>query len=131
MVYREIRHEIKIRDWLKKHHKIDEYKKQRNHVTFLIRKSKRQFYNQSVKENASVQHLWNTLNALTKPQTSLTLPTKIRINNKDIENVDDILEEFNNHFINISHIVSKRKYDPHIYQTFETFLNKKNRNECI
>ena len=74
-----------------------------------------------MKENASVQHLWNTLNALTKPQTSLTLPTKIRINNKDIENVDDILEEFNNHFINISHIVSKRKYDPNIYQTFKHF----------
>ena len=84
-----------------------------------------------MKENASVQHLWNTLNALTKPQSSINLPTKISINDTDIENVEAILEEFNNHFINISGIVSKRKYDSNIYQTFKTFFRQRNMNECI
>jgi len=121
----EIKHAIKMRDWLKKHNKIDEYKKQRNHVTFLIRKYKQQFYNNSVRENVSTKHIWKTINSLAHPNPPLTLPLTLDVNNTTIDSIPEILDTFNTHFTNISDLITKTKFEPCHYEKFKTYLNDK------
>ena len=121
----EIRSAIRTRDTLKRANNIDHYKRQRNYVIHIIRKSKRQFYNKSVMENKSTKFLWNTLNSLTKSQTFLTIPNRIKNGDEYIDDTNTILEAFNTHFTNISDIIQKTKFDPDNYRTFETYLNNK------
>lgn len=91
----EVEKNIHHRDYLKKNKRWDEYKKQRNYTTNLIRKKKRQHIANliSQSENKQTKQLWNVLRnkqqASIYPNSDKDLPLK------------NITNSLNHHFVNI------------------------------
>ena len=61
----EINREIHKRDWLLKHGLHDDFKKQRNYVKLLIRRSKKVYFSNAIKTNNS-KEIWSTINLITR-----------------------------------------------------------------
>ena len=93
----EIRLEMQKRDTLKKTKQFEEYKKQRNKVLTLVRKSKKTYFNQIISNhNSKVISIWRAINEFTKkshnkqtPSITTSLP------------VDDI----NNYFLTLTNSI--------------------------
>ncbi|WAR11179.1 hypothetical protein MAR_036255, partial [Mya arenaria] len=62
-------------------------KKTRNKISSMIRKSKKSFYNDAIKNNKSSKFLWQNLNDITNNNKAhqFSIPNKLIINEKDIE----------------------------------------------
>ena len=60
----EIKEAMRMRDKLKKNKRFEEYKKQRNKVTDLLRKSKREYYERTVKDSKNMSQVWQAVNVL-------------------------------------------------------------------
>ena len=89
----EIRDAMKVRDQLKKCKRFDEYKHQRNKVTELIRRAKRNYFERLLNQpnSTSTSQVWKAMNEFT---------------NKSRKSPDTITnkfstDEFNNHFLSI------------------------------
>ena len=122
----DIKISIRLRDQLKRENKIDQSKQQRNKVTHLVRKNKKQFYNMSIKENKSTKYLWKNINSLTKSQKPLTLPTRIQTNDHTyVEDSASILHALNSHFTNISNIIETTNYGASKFATLKSVLDNK------
>ena len=94
----EVKQAMKTRDDIKKQYgKCDAYKKQRNKVTELIRKSKKAYYNKIASDiNSNISEIWKAINSFTnkkrKSQTNQTIPFSVN--------------ELNEHFISITTDIS-------------------------
>ena len=62
---KEIKNELRKRDYLLKHGPRDDYKKQRNFVKTLIRSTKKSYFETLIKNNGSQKCIWNAINLLT------------------------------------------------------------------
>ena len=121
----DIKDAIKERDKLKYSHKWSEYKIKRNQVTHLIKKHKKEFYNNAVKENKSIKYLWKNIKSLTSSCDSLKLPAHLQHKGQTLTNPEDILNAFNDHFINVSNIVSKTQYNHSYNADLKSSLDNK------
>ena len=70
----DIRSEMKIRDALKKENKLPEFKKQRNKVKSLIRRSKIDYFQSLVKNRSDPKLIWKAIKSLTNTNTSNKQP---------------------------------------------------------
>ena len=61
---KEIQNEMKKRKRLKQKKKFDEFKKQRNYVKHLIRKAKKNYFYNLVKNQTNTSVLWQAINKL-------------------------------------------------------------------
>ena len=119
---KEIEKEMKKRKLLKKQKKFDEYKKQRNYVKNLIRKSKKQYFNSLVQDQKDIRNLWKALNTITKGQNS-------KFNNIPKKFTSQI---FNDHFISMIDSLVKNHFnennDYEISNELNSFCSKKLKN---
>lgn len=84
----DIKQAMRVRDKMKKDQLFDEYKKQRNKVTELIRKAKKAYFEKLVTNNKSTSQVWRAMNELSN---------KTRRNNSTpMHNFSP--DDFNNHF---------------------------------
>ncbi|XP_048581135.1 uncharacterized protein LOC125561258 [Nematostella vectensis] len=82
-----------------------EYRRARNHV-HLIRKAKKTFYNDAIKNNLeNPKNLWKIIRKIS-PSKHVNLPNRLTVNDTLYEDTFDIANSFNKHFSNISSQVS-------------------------
>ena len=76
----EIKKSIYERDKCHRNGKFNEYKSLRNKTTALIKKSKKAFFNQAIKENKNSSFIWKNLKDISHlNQTNVvTLPARLR-----------------------------------------------------
>ena len=105
------------RDRSKKRGMFDEYKKKRNAVKSLIRKSKRNFFQKLIEDKSNAASIWKAIRQLTKPSSS------------DVDcNIS--VSSFNSHFTDIgTKLISKEiKPDFSDFSVLEHFCLSKNIN---
>lgn len=105
----EIKQLIKERD---NSHKLclhDKYKLLRNKVTSEIRKSKKNFFNKTIKCGKEPKQLWQGLKNISNlnQQNSIKFPKMLMVNNCKINDKQTMINELNRHFVNISSIINK------------------------
>ncbi|VDI73723.1 Hypothetical predicted protein [Mytilus galloprovincialis] len=81
------------RDW-------EKFRYWRNKCTKLIEKSKQSFFKQAIENNKKPKEIWALLKDL-KPKTQNEIPSTMNFDNKEYDNVQDIVNHFNTHFTTI------------------------------
>ena len=76
----EIKHAMTIRDKLKKKKHFDEYRKQRNKVTNLVRQAKRNYFQKLLSQNNYVSQIWRAMNEFTNKSRSRKIINRIIFN---------------------------------------------------
>ena len=89
-----------LRDKLGKQQKFEEYKQQRNHDSYLVRKAKKKYIQDLAGNKADISSIWRAINKLTKDSSIIN-------NNVPSELTPDVL---NVHFVSV---VSKFLPDGH------------------
>lgn len=122
----EVKEAIYKRNKLKQEKRFHEYSILRNQISSMIKKKKRNFYNDAIKNNNSPSYLWKTLKSVTnkdiKPRD--VIPKTLTYNNKILEDKCDILDALNDHFCNISNIVKKTAFVKTHFQDLKSFLDR-------
>ena len=88
------------------------YKILRNKSSSLIKKSKRDFFNNAIKENKDSTYLWKNLKDISNLNhaNKIELPQRLIISDKKIEGNLNIVNELNKHFKhNYKNFICKRK----------------------
>ena len=103
------------RDRLKKNRLFDEYRKKRNVVKYLIRKSKRLFFEKLIEDKSNASSIWKAIRQLTKSFSSGS-------------ECDISVNSFNNHFTDISNKLISKELKPESFDftALEQFCLKKN-----
>ena len=130
----EVKTAIYTRNILKQNRQFTEFKIQRNKIYAMIRKKKRDFYNQAIKQNKSPSFLWKTLKSVAKDDKSTgtsNIPQSLTYRCECIQGDDNILNAFNDHFVNISNIVQRKKFNPNNFSKLENYLNDRIRNDVF
>ena len=93
----------------------------------MIKKSKKDHFNKSVKENKSPKYLWKSLNDVSNLNKSknVSLPKVLVKNDTVIEGNANIINELNKHFVNISDIIKKTEFSKHNFNQLQKDLDSK------
>lgn len=124
----DVKNAILERDKLHKMKQYDRYKKMRNKVTSLIRKSKKNFYNEAVNNTTCSSELWKTFKTISNNDNvvnGVSIPRTLYVNDAYIEGESNILNALNFHFVNISSIIQKTKLVKVNFAKVEQYLNEK------
>ena len=78
------------------------YKKQRNHVTSLKRKSLTQYFNVRCNSNVNTKQFWNTVKPFFSNKNCSSNDVTLIEENKLVTNVNDVCNIFNDYFVNIA-----------------------------
>jgi hypothetical protein len=91
-------------------HKINEYKRYANMLTFIKQKSKKDYFQlQFTKYKNNLKITWKIIGNLIKRKSKNQIsPTRIVHDGKTHTNQNDIAELFNNYFINVGSNLSKK-----------------------
>ena len=94
----------------------------------LVRKSKKDYYNNAVKNGKDAKTLWENLRSLNNGEVTIKtnepkLPNLLNVNGVDICNENEILDAFNKHFVEISHSISKIPFDEERFNHISNYFN--------
>ena len=93
----------------------NDYKIQRNQTLSMIKKSKKNFYNRSILENKTPKFLWKNLKCISNADSNkgndIVIPNCIGNSDQEISGEINVINELNRHFVNISQIVKKTKFE--------------------
>ena len=107
----EIKMTITERNKLHVRKEFGKYKQARNKVNSLIKKSKKAFYNNAIKNHKNTSDIWKTLKTIKNSDycnyKESHLPKTLQIEDTCIDGKENILNGLNEYFINISNIVNK------------------------
>ena len=109
----------------------DRYKKTRNLVVNLIRRSKRNYYLNYFSENSkNLRKTWQGINTLIYSNKKKSLsPTELLINGTSISDKSIIANAFNDYFTNIAQEI--RSLIPFSHTPFDSFLTNSNHNSLF
>ena len=115
------------RDNCHKKGKFDQYKILRNKVSYMIKKKKKNFFNNAVKQNKDQGFLWKNLKNISELNKSNTviLPEKLISDNTEIRGNVNIANELNKHFVNISDMIQKTAFSKTNFDDLKKKLDKK------
>ena len=115
------------RDNCHKKGKFDQYKILRNKVSYMIKKKKKNFFNNAVKQNKDQGFLWKNLKNISELNKSNTviLPEKLISDNTEIRGNVNIANELNKHFVNISNMIQKTAFSKTNFDDLKKKLDKK------
>lgn len=104
-----------------------QYNYWRNKTTQLIKDSKKNFFNDAVREHKDTNSMWQGLKSIMRTQnnTGPVIPKCIKVNNKDVTDTIEILNSLNSHFVNISQDIQKTALDPNYYIKLKHILDRK------
>ena len=113
----------KMKDW-------ENYKIMRNKVTSIIRKNKRDYFNNAIKDKSNVKDLWKTIkgasnNDYNNSCVETGLPLEMCFNKVTIKGKYNIINAFNDHFIRTSEQVEKINLNEDNFIKLKLELDKK------
>lgn len=80
----------------------NKYKKYKNKLTHIIRKSKKEYFGKILEDNKNNKGIWNILNSIIRNGTRLTmLPRYFIDEDNKLDNMEDLANKFNNFFVNV------------------------------
>uniref|UniRef100_A0A8C6VZ07 Reverse transcriptase domain-containing protein n=1 Tax=Nothobranchius furzeri TaxID=105023 RepID=A0A8C6VZ07_NOTFU len=87
----------------------DKYKKYRNRLTTILRYEKKSYYEKLLqKSQNNIKPTWSVLNKIIKNQNNICFPTCIvKEGNVAIKNIESIVNEFNDYFVNVGPNLAK------------------------
>ena len=92
---------INIKDNTEKSH--TNYRKYRNLLSILMRKSHQAYYNKYFETNWNIKSIWEGIKSLISPKTvTSSVPTVLSLDNGDIITNPHITNTFNNYFASIT-----------------------------
>ncbi len=103
----------------------------RNKTLALIRKSKKEYYNEAVKNGTSTKHIWKNLKMIANydnDDEEIVLPSKLLVNNLVVDGKSNILNALNEHFTNIANIVDKMEFKDDTFSHLQAYLDNKLNN---
>lgn len=123
----EIRDSIKQRNYYHKIKDYSRYKTQRNKTINLIKRAKKAYFSKAIQNKTESKYLWKTLKSVcgTSQRKATVLPPKLKIGNTHILGEQNIVNEFNKHFINIASFVSKTPFNETNFHSLKTMLSAK------
>ena len=129
----EIKALIRERDYCKRKGDHGRYKLLRNQITSLIKKSKRDFFNKAINENKDAKFMWKNLKDMANLNHTgnIALPSKLTKDNEELEDKLSIVNELNYHFVSISNIITKMKFEESNFTLIKTTLNSILRNNIF
>lgn len=80
----EIKEAMRVRDTLKKNKQFEAYKKQRNKVTDMLRKSKCAYYEKTVKDSKNMSQVWHAVNVLSNKKQSQANKSNFKFSPNDV-----------------------------------------------
>ena len=86
---------MKLRDQLKKDKQFNEYKKQRNVVSQLVKNAKKEHFENMIREQNDTAHLWRAMNSITGKSKT----------NKGSNKSNFTSEELNKYFLSLSDVI--------------------------
>ena len=100
------------KDFIKSRTTVNEnkYKEYKNKLTIIMRQAKKEYYNKRLEENKhNLKGTWNILNqVIGNTKVSTDLPTYFTNDNKKvIENMNEVVNEFNSFFVNVGPSLAK------------------------
>ena len=115
------------RDKCHKNGNHNQYKYLRNKITYLIKKSKRDFFNKAIKDKKDVRFLWKNLKDITKmnKNNSVKIPSQLCVNDKIVNDDINILSELNKHFTSISKIAEQIKTSDQNWNSLKRIIDTK------
>lgn len=120
---------IKMRDYLHKNKRFDDYKKMRNTVSHMIKEKRRQYISDAIESNKSTTILWKQLKYLAGTEKgylkSSPIPKSLMIGDTCLTDKPSIINELNRHFVNISNLVQKTAFVPDAFKGLKSMLNDK------
>ena len=128
----EIKDAIKIRDRINKKTNFSAYKVFRNKVTYLIKRAKKEFYNNAVKQSTDTKLLWKNMREITGSNNNgILIPKTLRIGNEEITGENNIVNTFNDHFINICETIKENKFNKNSFSDLEEHLEGFLQGKCF
>ena len=98
----------------------------------MIKKSKKNFYNNAIKENKSPTFIWKNIQSITnlgqESKNGVLLPENLLIKEQNITGQLTIMNELNKHFVNISNIITKTNFVKENFSELKCKLDTKLRN---
>ena len=90
----------------------------------MIKQSKKNIFNNAIQDGKSTKHLWNNIKSVSNNSNKkCVIPNSISKDTQD--DFTCVLNSLNQHFIDISDIVSKSKFDKDTFKDLENKLNYK------
>ena len=118
----EIQNEIYLRDYLSKHGNKEDYKKQRNKVTSLLRSSKKRYFQSLVANTKDSKSIWKAINNLTN-KNKMDTSTLMR---------DITADDLNKHFTTVTDkIISTDKTESNDLNLLKHFCQSKSINSDL
>jgi len=113
----ELRDAMRLRDSLKKSKKWDEYKKQRNKISELVKKAKKLYFKKLVSnKDSNISSLWRAVNEFTN---------KSRKPSPCTQNVPFTADDMNNHFLSLTDsIINSKLNSVNDTYTIPDYLNE-------
>ena len=123
----EIKSNILERDYCKKVGNHSKYKILRNKISTLLKKSKRDFFNNAIKDNKDSSYLWKNLKDISNLNhpNKIELPQKLFISDAEVDGNLNIVNELNKHFISISNIITKTSFSNKNFFDLKKHLDSK------
>ena len=102
------------------------YKVWRNEVNSIIRISKKNYFNKTIKDKSETKFLWQNLRNITgSDDNEHTVPNKLLIDNSEIEGAQNVVNALNNHFVNIYNIINKASVNSKYINDLKIYLDRK------
>ena len=129
----EIKSSILERDYCKKVGNHSKYKIIRNKISSLLKKSKRDFFNNAIKDNKNPSYLWKNLKDISNLNhpNKIELPQKIVVSDVEVDDNLNIVNELNKHFISISSLITKTSFSNENFSDLKKHLDFKLENNTF
>ena len=99
------------------------YRKFHNKVSFMIKKSKQKYFVEAIYTDKDTKTLWKYLKEL-HPKEEPSLPTQLKVDDKIISQMQEVVEHLYNHFCHLADKVKTQKHTPD-YELLEVFITTK------
>ena len=104
----------------------DQFKLWRNKCISMIRKSKKSFFNNAIKDKKDSKCLWRNIKTLTNETNfAAILPNNLKTTDGIIEGKEYVANSLNNHFVNIADLIDKAQFNVQDFKNLQEYLDLK------
>ena len=129
----EIKQARKQRDYFHSKNDWANYKLWRNKANALIVKSKKNYYNNAIKNKKDTKQIWKHIKAASNNEMDkgINIPPILFINDEVYTNKKNILNAFNRHFIDITRFVSRTDFCAQNFDYLKDYLDSKLKHDTF
>ena len=120
------------RDMYRSHKNWDQYKIWRNKCVSIIKKTKKSFFNNSVKDKKDAKFLWKNIKLVSNEnEQCISVPNTLKINDTITEGMQNIADALNDYFVNIAKTTEKSQFNAENFISLQRFLDMKLQNSSF